>query len=107
MADRSGVGEALTERLRRLRTEILRIEEMKNEDSLVAQLKGWIANGPIHGIYWLPALDQEEPLSGMTLQSWHDTVRVRIKALYLTMRTLNEQISSTDRFLISATRLGG
>jgi len=107
ISDIGGVGAALNERLKSLGTEVLRIENVRNEDSLVTQLKRLIANGPIHGIYWLPALDQEASLSDMTLESWHDALRVRLQALYLTMRTLNEQISSADRFLISATRLGG
>ena len=43
----------------------------------------------------------------MDLATWHEAVRVRLKSLYTTMRTLYEQIAQPGTFLVSATRLGG
>ena len=61
----------------------------------------------MQGVYWLPALDNEGSLRDMDLATWHEAVRVRVKSLYATMRTLYEQIAQPGTFLVSATRLGG
>ena len=70
-------------------------------------MQGWIAAGPIAGVYWLPALDNEGNLRDLDLATWHEAIRVRVKSLYTTMRALYEQIATPDTFLVSATRLGG
>jgi NAD(P)-dependent dehydrogenase (short-subunit alcohol dehydrogenase family) len=99
MADKGGVAEALADRLRTLGVEVLRIDDAPQADVLDA--------GPVQGIYWLPALDNEGNLSDMDLATWREAVRVRVKSLYATMRTLYEQIYQPGTFLISATMLGG
>jgi NAD(P)-dependent dehydrogenase (short-subunit alcohol dehydrogenase family)/acyl carrier protein len=71
--DQGGVGESLTLRLITLGVEVLTLEG---------------AQAPVHGVYWLPALDDADP---------------HVKSLYATMRSLFDQNS----FLVSATRLGG
>ena len=43
----------------------------------------------------------------MDLAAWHEALRVRVKSLYTTMRTLYEQIAQPGTFLVSATCLGG
>jgi NAD(P)-dependent dehydrogenase (short-subunit alcohol dehydrogenase family) len=58
-------------------------------------------------VYWLPALDDEGQLSGMDLVNWHESLRVRVKSLYVTMRKLYDQVEKQGTFLVSATRLGG
>jgi acyl transferase domain-containing protein/NAD(P)-dependent dehydrogenase (short-subunit alcohol dehydrogenase family)/acyl carrier protein len=88
--DRSGVAEALTARLQALGVEVVHT-----------------AAAPIHGVYWLPALDDEGTLSTMTLDAWREAVDIRLKSLYRTMRTLYDQVAPPGTFLISATRLGG
>ncbi|HUK19086.1 MAG TPA: beta-ketoacyl synthase N-terminal-like domain-containing protein, partial [Bryobacteraceae bacterium] len=90
-ADRGGVGEALATRLRSLGVEVL-----SSQDA-----------GPLHGVYWLPALDHEGNLADLDLAGWHDALRVRVKSLYALMRERSEQIAAPDTFFISATRLGG
>jgi|CZKS01.1.fsa_nt_gi acyl transferase domain-containing protein/NAD(P)-dependent dehydrogenase (short-subunit alcohol dehydrogenase family)/acyl carrier protein len=99
MADKGGVAEALTDQLRTLGVEVLRIDDAPQADVLDA--------GPVQGVYWLPALDNEGNLSDMDLATWREAVRVRVKSLYATMRTLYEQIYQPGTFLISATMLGG
>jgi acyl transferase domain-containing protein/NAD(P)-dependent dehydrogenase (short-subunit alcohol dehydrogenase family)/acyl carrier protein len=107
MPDKSGVGDALAQRLQTLGVEVLRVKDAPDADTLAKLLKSWLAAGPVHGVYWLPALDNEGDLSGMDLAGWHEALQVRVKLLYATMRILHEQIAAPGTFLVSATRLGG
>ncbi len=107
MADKGGAAAALTERLRTLGVEVLRIDDMPDGDALTNRLLAWMTASPVQGVYWLPALDNEGNLNDMDLATWHEAVRVRVKSLYLTMRALYEQIARPGTFLVAATRLGG
>jgi len=111
MPDKSGVGDALAKRLQTMGVEVLRLDLRSHEtldaDALQNHLKNWLAAGPVHGLYWLPALDNEGDLSAMDIASWHEALRVRVKSLYATMRILYEQVAAPGTFLVSATRLGG
>jgi acyl transferase domain-containing protein len=107
MPDKSGVGDALEQRLQTMGVEVLRVEDAAEADALANRLKSWLAGGPVHGVYWLPALDNEGNLSEMNLAGWHEALRVRVKSLYATMRILYEQVAAPGTFLVSATRLGG
>ncbi len=62
MPDRSGVADALAQRLQTMGVEVLRIEETLDADALQNRLKNWLAAGPVQGVYWLPALDNEGEL---------------------------------------------
>ena len=107
MPDKSGVADALAQRLQTMGEEVLRMEDKLDAGELANCLKGWMAAGPIHGVYWLPALDNEGDLRNMDLATWHAALEVRVKSLYTTMRILYEQIATPGTFLMSATRLGG
>jgi len=107
MPDRGGVADALEQLLRTLNVETLRIEGEPDADALANQLKSWMAAGPVDGVYWLPALDDEGPLCEMSPATWHSAVHVRVKSLYTTMRALFDVIAKPGTFLVSATRLGG
>jgi acyl transferase domain-containing protein/NAD(P)-dependent dehydrogenase (short-subunit alcohol dehydrogenase family)/acyl carrier protein len=107
MPDQAGVAEILTQRLQSMGVEVLSLDAKLDETVLTELLKSWITAGPIQGVYWLPALDDEGPLNGMHLDAWHEALRVRIKLLYATMRTLYGQVAKPGTFLVSATRLGG
>ena len=107
MPDKGGVADALTQRLQETGVEVLRIEGAPDAEALAARLKNWMAAGPVHGVYWLPALDDEGSLRNLDLNTWHEAVRVRVKLLFTTMRTLYEQVAQPGTFLVSATRLGG
>jgi NAD(P)-dependent dehydrogenase (short-subunit alcohol dehydrogenase family) len=107
MPDKCGVADALAQRLQTMGVDVLRVEYASEADALANRLKSWLAAGPVHGVYWLPALDNEGNLSDMDLASWHEALRVRIKSLYATMRVLYEQVAAPGTFLVSATRLGG
>jgi len=107
MPDKGGAAEALSLSLQALGVDVFRIDDVPGSDAFANRLKSWMAAGPVHGVYWLPALDEEGKLQELDLISWHEAVRVRCKLLYTTMRTLYEQIASPGTFLVSATRLGG
>ncbi len=107
MPDKGGVADALAQALQAQGVEVLRIEGALGAEALTSRLKNWMTTGPVQGIYWLPALDNEGQLSNMDLATWHEAVHVRVKSLYTTMRTLFEQIATPGTFLVSATRLGG
>jgi acyl transferase domain-containing protein/acyl carrier protein/NAD(P)-dependent dehydrogenase (short-subunit alcohol dehydrogenase family) len=107
MPDKGGVGESLAQQLTNRGVEVLRIDPTADADVVTASIKRWLAAGPIHGVYWLPALDYEGRLGDMNLSTWHDAVRIRVKLLYAAMRSLYEQIAQAGTFLVTATRLGG
>ncbi|HET7150252.1 MAG TPA: SDR family NAD(P)-dependent oxidoreductase, partial [Candidatus Acidoferrum sp.] len=107
MPDQNGVAEALAEQLQSSGVEILRAQTAWDSETLAYQLKTWMAAGPIQGIYWLPALDDEGNLNTMDLAAWREALRVRIKSLYTTMRTLYGHVGALGIFLVSGTRLGG
>ncbi|HKU22732.1 MAG TPA: SDR family NAD(P)-dependent oxidoreductase [Terriglobales bacterium] len=107
MPDKGGVGEALAQSLQSFGVEVLRIEDVPDTNAFTNRLKTWMAAGPVHGVYWLPALDDEGQLQDLDLISWREAVRLRCKLFYATMRTLYEQIAAPGTFLVSATRLGG
>ena len=107
MPDSNGVADVLIKQLQTLGVEILRIEGAPDADTLTNRTKTWIAAGPVQGVYWLPALDDEGSLENMDLAAWREALRTRVKLFYTTMRALFEQIAAPGTFLVSATRLGG
>jgi hypothetical protein len=107
MPDKNSVAEALTQQLLARGVDVLRMEPAWNAETLVAHLKIWMGDGPITGIYWLPALDVEDSFGEMDLAAWHEALRIRVKSLYAAMRILYDQIDAPGKFLVSATRLGG
>jgi NAD(P)-dependent dehydrogenase (short-subunit alcohol dehydrogenase family)/acyl carrier protein len=88
-ADRGGVAAALTGRLRKLGVEVISPAQYTDGE-------------PVHGVYWLTALDAEPELGELTLAAWREGLDVRVKRLAALMRIL-----PGETFLISATRLGG
>jgi len=107
MSDSGGVAESLTKELRQKEVEVLSLTGAPDADTLQRTIDGWLASGAVQGVYWLPALDNEGPLSGMDAAQWQESLRARVKLLYITMRKLYDQIAASGTFLVSATRLGG
>ena len=62
MPDKGGAGDALTKSLRAKGVEVLHIEGAPDAEALQSLLKNWTAAGPVDGVYWLPALDNEGDL---------------------------------------------
>ncbi|MEW5988536.1 MAG: SDR family NAD(P)-dependent oxidoreductase, partial [Chloroflexota bacterium] len=107
MLDEGGVGPALVEQLGRRGVTTLSLTPTMTAEALAAQLKEWLAVGPVQGVYWLPALDVEPKLEELDLATWRELNRRRVKNLYLTMRTLYDSVREPGTFLVAATRLGG
>jgi 3-oxoacyl-(acyl-carrier-protein) synthase/NAD(P)-dependent dehydrogenase (short-subunit alcohol dehydrogenase family)/acyl carrier protein len=107
MPDQGGVGKALIGRLEKLGVQVLAIDGAPDAKFLAKHIDNWKAEGPIQGVYWLPALDNQEEIAGMSYSQWREATRVRAKLLFTTMQALYEQIGTAETFLISATRLGG
>ncbi len=101
MPDQGGVSTALVKRLEKAGATALVAEPKATAEELSAALDGWLADGPIDGVYWLPGLD--DPGEPADLAAWTEALRVLVKNLHLTMRRLWD----ASPFLVSATRLGG
>ncbi len=102
-ADAGGVGDALAKRLAKLGVTVLRIDPAAEAATITETLDGWLADGPVTGVYWLPALDDEGPVAAMDHPTWREELRVRVKNLYTTLRHLY----AAAPFLVTGTRLGG
>ena len=102
MPDHGGVAPVLVEQLTQRGAEVLLIEGAADTEALEAQIAGWASAGPIHGVYWLPALDDEGSLGKLDAAARVDALHLRVKLLAATMRVLPE-----PTFLVTGTRLGG
>ncbi len=107
MSDRGGVAEALVARLQAAGAVPLVLNPVLTAEELVARLTALVAEGPLTGVYWLPALDDEGDFLALDLAAWREALRVRVKLLYAAMRALYESVAAPGTFLVSATRLGG
>lgn len=107
MTDQGGVGKALAGRLEKLGAQVLLVSDAPDADTLIRRIEEWKAQGPIQGVYWLPALDHEGDVATMDLAAWREATRVRVKLLYAAMRSLYDHVGPRGTFLVSATRLGG
>ena len=103
MPDTGGVAKSLNGKLKKLGAEVLTIEGAPDVEILESQIAEWTAAGPIQGVYWLSALDDEGPIGKLDADSRRGALHVRVKLLAATMRAL----AGEEIFLVSATRLGG
>jgi acyl transferase domain-containing protein/NAD(P)-dependent dehydrogenase (short-subunit alcohol dehydrogenase family)/acyl carrier protein len=107
MPDQGGVGKALIGKLEKLGVQALLIDGVPDAKFLAKYIDGWKEEGPIQGIFWLPALDSTGDISGMSYVQWREATRVRAKLLFATIQSVYAQIGEAGTFLISATRMGG
>ncbi len=107
MPDQGGVSTALLKRLEELGVDTLVLDPIADAGTLTDSINSWLTRGPVHGVYWLPALDPERDISEMDLAAWRAALHVRVKLLYATMRAVYKYVAQPGTFLISATRLGG
>ncbi len=107
MPDHGGVAAALARRLAKLDVEVLAIEDVPEVEALEQRIQAWRAAGPIQGVYWLAALDDEGPLARLDHAAWREGLHRRVKLLAATMRALADDVKDPGTFLVSATRLGG
>jgi NAD(P)-dependent dehydrogenase (short-subunit alcohol dehydrogenase family)/acyl carrier protein len=107
VGDDGGVGQLLASTLGRKGVKTLKIGGAPSSEDLRAQLDAWAKEGPVQGVFWLPALDVEPPLARLDLGAFREANRRRVKNLHATMQVLYESVSAPGTFLVSATRMGG
>jgi acyl transferase domain-containing protein len=109
MADEGGVAQALVKRLGALGVTTLVLKAGSVTADIEAQLSAWLADGPLHGVYWLAALDAEPAIAELDLAGWREALRRRVKNLHAAVRQLDiaGQLGAPGTFLVAATRLGG
>ena len=106
MPDKGGVGKSLMSKLEKMGVRVLAVNGAPDAASLSRQIEEWKAEG-IQGLYWLPALDSEPDIAGMSYEQWREATRVRAKLLFATAQALDNSIGQPGTFFVSATRLGG
>jgi NAD(P)-dependent dehydrogenase (short-subunit alcohol dehydrogenase family) len=94
--------DALARKLTARKVDVLRLGTGLGSEAIAAKLTGWLAEGPIAGVYFLPALEIEPKLAGMSARDWQTGLEERLYSLYTIMKALPE-----ETFLVCATRLGG
>ena len=105
MPDAGGVARALIERLRKRGVDVL--ELTPDSATLEKQLEAWLEQGPLTGLYWLPALDAHDAVADMDEAAWKEAVDRRVKTLYTTVRAFYEKLDGPGQFVVAATRMGG
>jgi acyl transferase domain-containing protein/NAD(P)-dependent dehydrogenase (short-subunit alcohol dehydrogenase family)/acyl carrier protein len=107
MPDTAGVAKALVQRLQKRGVDVLELNQDMSREQLTEQIDAWLQDSPVHGLYWLPALDTEQQIAQLTLAQWQQQLELRVKLLYCAARALYEQFGEPGRFMLVATRLGG
>ncbi len=99
VADQGKTADSLARRMRSRKAQVLVIQA--NAAGL-EKLQAWQHEGPIQGVYFLPALTVEPLLSEMNLDQWQAGLETRAMFLYHLLRAI-----PGEPFLICATRMGG
>jgi malonyl CoA-acyl carrier protein transacylase len=94
--------DALARKLTTRKVKVLRLSARLGSEVIAEKLSDWLAEGPIAGVYFLPALEIEPKLAEMSAQDWQAGLEERLYSLYTIMKALPE-----ETFLVCATRLGG
>jgi NAD(P)-dependent dehydrogenase (short-subunit alcohol dehydrogenase family) len=106
-ADEGGVAAALARVLEKRGVAVLSLAGATPTEDVASRLAGWLKDGPVQGVFWLPALDVEPAIAGMDLSAFREANRRRVKNLHAAMRALYEAVAAPGTFLVSATRMGG
>ena len=101
VVDRGRISETLVRKLRGSKVKALLLQEPTPEQA-AEQAAVWLAEGPIHGVYFLTAADVEPDLPDLDNPAWQSELTRRVRVLYALMRAL-----PGDPFLVCATRMGG
>jgi NAD(P)-dependent dehydrogenase (short-subunit alcohol dehydrogenase family)/acyl carrier protein len=105
--DEGGVARALAITLEKRGVAVLALDGGTPTEEVTRRLGGWLKEGPVQGVFWLPALDVEPSIGGMDLAAFREANRRRVKNLHAAMRALYEAVAGPGTFLVSATRMGG
>jgi acyl transferase domain-containing protein len=107
MPDRGGVAQALLRGLEARGVRAVVLDPDADPAALAARLEEGRRDAPLHGLFWLPALDVAEDPAEMDLARWRAALALRVKLLHVATRGLYEALAAPGGFLVSATRLGG
>jgi malonyl CoA-acyl carrier protein transacylase len=99
--DLGDTGKSLARRLRSRKVQVLTLDNASSAE-FSEKLTKFLAEGPIHGVYFLPALDVEPLLADTTAEQWQIEMSRRVYALFNLMKSI-----PGEPFLVSATRMGG
>ncbi len=105
--DRGSVAAALGHALAARGVETLALDPALPAAAIESRLAGWLGEGPIRGLYWLPALDPMPDLPALDLPGWREALRQRVKLLAVALRALDAQLAADGAFVVAGTRLGG
>jgi len=105
--DGGGAAEALVGRLRARGVQALLLHGAPTAQEVEQRIAAWLGEGPIQGLYWLPALDPVGDLERLDLAGWREALRRRAKLLATALRALDAQLEQGTCFALGATRLGG
>ena len=89
-ADEGGVAAALAAVLEKRGVAVLALDGALPTDEVTGRLGGWLKDGPVQGVFWLPALDVEPAIADMDLAAFREANRRRVKNLHAAMRALYE-----------------
>ncbi len=99
--DQGDTGKSLALRLLGRKVQVLSLDNANTPES-AEKLAQYLAEGPINGVYFLPALDVEPLLADTTAEQWQEEMSRRVYGLFNLMKTI-----PGEPFLVSATRMGG
>jgi NAD(P)-dependent dehydrogenase (short-subunit alcohol dehydrogenase family) len=106
-ADEGGVAAALAAALEKRGVAVLSLAGATPTEEVTSRIAGWLKDGPVQGVFWLPALDVEPAIAEMDLPGFREGTRRRVKNLHAAMRALYDAVAPAGTFLVSATRMGG
>jgi len=101
VGDQSGVGVALARRLRGHKVKVLLLPG-DSPEQVLSQVRQWVEEAPVNGLFFLPGLDVEPALEDMDAERWNVEVHRRAHMLFDLL-----QVITGEPFLIAATRLDG
>ena len=107
VGDEGGVAAALATALEKKGVAVLPLAGATATDEVTSRLAGWLKDGPVQGVFWLPALDVEPAIADMDLAAFREANRRRVKNLHAAMRVLYDSVAAPGTFLVTATRMGG
>ena len=105
--DEGGVARALVGRLTKKGAEVLVADPSQGTEELVREMEEWRADGPVTGMYWLPAMDPVLPVELADPHDRREAIRRRVKSLHGSMRGLYDVLGEAGTFFVSGVRLGG